>query len=144
MYVCIRDVTELRLRRVGFSDWFHTSDSEFGSDNFESKIITKIERFGRGQPKRAPTSLTCRPGNPHTPAYFSIVASYLWMCIIIYIWLIKESALYFYYFIMPAHNNLPSTSTPTYALFFILGYILLRLLIRKAISGNDFLIKIWI
>ena len=88
-----RDVTELRpqLRKVGISDWIYTSDSGFGSDNFESKVVTKIERFVRGQPECAPTSLDLSAGEyPPTSAYFSIVACHLRMCIIIYIRLIKE------------------------------------------------------
>ena len=78
----IRDgCTELRLRKVGTSDWFYTPSSDFGSDNLESRVITKIERFDCGQSERAPTSFDLSPGEFHP--YFSIVACYLRMCIVL-------------------------------------------------------------
>ena len=36
--------------------FIYTSDSDFGSDNFESEVVTKIERFDRDQSEHALTS----------------------------------------------------------------------------------------
>ena len=68
MNVDITDVTEfqLRLRKVGISDWFYTSGSDFDSDNFESEVISKIERLDNGQPECASTGFDLSAGeSPH-------------------------------------------------------------------------------
>ena len=99
-----REVTELRLglRKVGTSDWFYTSSS----DNFESEVITKIERFDRAQPERATTSCDLSAGE--SPRANIILLHVTYVCVISFIfdWLKRViTELYFYYFIRPALNS---------------------------------------
>ena len=96
----------LRLQKVETSDWFYTSN--FGSDKFESEVVTKIERFDHGQPERAPTSFDLSAGESPPRQHIILLLHVTYVCVLLFIfdWLKRLIAeLYFYYFIMPAINR---------------------------------------
>ena len=62
-----------------------TSDSGFGSDNFESEVIMKIERFDRDQSESAPTNFLLSTGESPPRHHIILLLHVTYVCVLLFI-----------------------------------------------------------